>query len=104
LAGVSTLPKSLRELVESGPLVHLSTINADVSPQVTVIWAGVDGDELVSGHLRRAVKLRNIERDPRVVLSLEAPRVRDAVASPYAVVRARARIEASDEARRRGLR
>ena len=31
------LPPELRELIESGPMVHLSTINPDGSPQVTVI-------------------------------------------------------------------
>jgi hypothetical protein len=27
------LPSELRDLIESGPLAHLSTINADGSPQ-----------------------------------------------------------------------
>ena len=72
---MSALPSELRDLIESGPMAHLSTINADGSPQVTVIWVGLDGDDLVSGHMSRHVKLRNIERDPRVVLSFDAPRV-----------------------------
>ena len=48
---MSGLPGELRDLVESGPLAHLSTINADGSPQVSVIWVGLDGDDLVSGHM-----------------------------------------------------
>ena len=36
------LPNELRQLIESGPLAHLSTINPDGSPQVTVIWIGLD--------------------------------------------------------------
>ncbi len=94
----TTLPPALRDLVESGPLAHLSTINADGSPQVTVIWIGLDGDDLVSGHMRRHLKLRNIERDPRVVLSFAAPRDHGAVLNPYAVLRARATVQPSDEA------
>jgi hypothetical protein len=43
---------------------------------VTVIWIGQDGDDLVSGHMSWYVKLRNIERDPRLVLTFDAPRVR----------------------------
>ena len=35
------LPPELRQLIESGPMVHLSTINPDGSPQVTVIWVGL---------------------------------------------------------------
>ena len=79
-------------------MAHLSTINADGSPQVTVIWIGLDGDDLVSGHMSRHLKLRNIERDPRVVLSFAAPRERGVFLNPYAVVRARATVQPSDGA------
>ena len=65
--GMSSLSRELRDLIESGPMAHLSTINPDGSPQVTVIWIGLDGDQPVSAHMARHVKLRNIERDPRVV-------------------------------------
>jgi PPOX class probable F420-dependent enzyme len=95
---VSELPKELRELIESGPLTHLSTINPDGSPQVSVIWIGLDGDEIVSGHMGHYAKLRNIERDPRVVLSFDGPRDPGVVLNPYAVLRARATVEPSDEA------
>jgi PPOX class probable F420-dependent enzyme len=93
---MGTLPDQLRDLIESGPLAHLSTINEDGSPQVTVIWIGLDGDDIVSGHMSHHRKLRNIERDPRVVLSFLGPREHAAVLSPYAVLRARARVEPSD--------
>jgi PPOX class probable F420-dependent enzyme len=96
--GNSRLPSELRELVGSGPMAHLTTINPDGSPQVTVIWIGLDGDDVVSGHMSRHVKLRNIERDPRVVLSFDAPRVPGIFLNEYAVLRARATVEPSDEA------
>jgi PPOX class probable F420-dependent enzyme len=93
-----TLPPELRELIETGPLTHLSTINADGSPQVSVIWLGVDGDDLVTGHMsRKQLKLRNIDRDPRVVLSFVAPREPGVFLAHYAVIRARATIEAPSE-------
>jgi PPOX class probable F420-dependent enzyme len=95
---MSGLPTELRDLIESGPMTHLSTINPDGSPQVTVIWIGLDGDEPVSGHMGWWTKLRNIERDPRVVLSLDAPRDRDVFMNPYAVLRARATIEPTEQA------
>src|SRR5918999_2474971 len=96
--GVRSLPRELRDLLASGPMVHLSTVNADGSPQVSVIWIGMDGDVLVSGHLNWYAKLRNIERDPRVVLSFDAPREPGVFLNPYAVVRARATVERSDAA------
>src|SRR3982075_1445354 len=95
---MSGLPRQLRDLIQSGPMAHLSTINADGSPQVTVIWIGLNGDDLVSGHMSRHVKLRNIERDPRVVLSFDAPRVPGVFMNPYAVLRARATVQPSDDA------
>ena len=89
-----SLPPELRQLIESGPLTHLSTINADGSPQVSVIWLGLDGDDLVTSHMsRRYLKLRNIDRDPRVVLSFAAPREPGVFLAPNAVIRATAGIE-----------
>jgi PPOX class probable F420-dependent enzyme len=92
-----SLPPELRDLIESGPMAHLSTINADGSPQVSVIWVGLDGDDLVSGHMSRYAKLRNIERDPRVVLSFDAPRAPGVFMNPYAVLRAHATVEHRDD-------
>jgi PPOX class probable F420-dependent enzyme len=95
---MTTLPPELRDLIDSGPLAHLSTINADGSPQVTVVWIERDGDELLSGHMQFYAKLRNIERDPRVVLSFTAPRDTGAFLNPYAVLRAHASIEEGEHA------
>jgi predicted pyridoxine 5'-phosphate oxidase superfamily flavin-nucleotide-binding protein len=39
------LPQSARDLIESGSLAHLVTLNADGSPQVTCIWVGLGRDE-----------------------------------------------------------
>jgi PPOX class probable F420-dependent enzyme len=93
-----SLPRELRDLIASGPLAHLTTINADGSPQVSVIWIGLAGDEVVSGHMNRYLKLRNIERDPRVVLSFDALREPGVFLNPYAVLHARAAVESSDHA------
>jgi PPOX class probable F420-dependent enzyme len=95
---MSGLPRELRDLVASGPMAHLSTINADGSPQVTVIWVGLDGDDLVSGHMSWRAKLGNIERDPRVVLSFDAPRSPGVLLNEYAVLQAQAVVQPSEDA------
>lgn len=92
------MSRALRELVESGPLAHLSTIDPDGRPQVSVIWIGLDGRQLVSGHMALYRKLRNIERDPRVVLSFLGAAEPGAYMNPYATLRARASVSASDDA------
>jgi PPOX class probable F420-dependent enzyme len=97
-SGMNVVPDELRDLMTSGPMAHLTTINADGSPQVSVIWIGLDGDQPVSGHMTRGLKLRNIEHDPRVVLSFDAPREPGVFLNPYAVLHARATVEPSDRA------
>lgn len=87
------LPKSLRDLIETGPLAHLATVNANGSPQATVIWIDVDGDDIVSGHMSLYQKIRNIQREPRVVLSIAAPRVPGVLLAEHAILHATATVE-----------
>jgi PPOX class probable F420-dependent enzyme len=89
---MAPLPDRLRALIESGPLAHLVTLNADGSPQVTIVWIGLEDDEIVSAHLFEHRKVRNIRRDPTVALSLEAPGMNDIGMQNYAVLYGRARI------------
>jgi PPOX class probable F420-dependent enzyme len=87
------LPASARELIESGSLAHLVTLNPDGSPQVTCIWVGLDGDEIISAHLTDQQKLRNVRRDPRVALSIEGTEIQPPGLKQYLVVQGRARLE-----------
>jgi PPOX class probable F420-dependent enzyme len=89
---MSLLPESARTVIRSGALGHLATINRDGTPQVTCIWVGLDGDEIVSAHLFPQQKLRNIRRDPRVTLSIEAAPEPGVAMRHYLVVHGRARI------------
>lgn len=87
------LNAAARAVIESGALAHPVTINEDGSPQVTVVWVGLDGDELVSAHLDGPQKkLANMRRDPRVVMSFEAEGGNAVGMRNYLVVHGRARI------------
>lgn len=66
------LTSEIRDVIESGRLAHFTTVAADGRPHTTIVWVGLDGDEIVIGKLRRDQKVKNIERDPRVSLSIEA--------------------------------
>ena len=68
---MTMLPDPIRKALTAGHLAHLVTINPDGSPHVTIVWIGLEGDEIVSGHLPFHRKLRNVQRDPRVSLSIE---------------------------------
>ena len=86
------LDETTRAALDSGRLVHLATINPDGTPQVTCMYAGWDGDDIVAGHLADHVKLRNIRRDPRVTLSVESDVAFEGF-SPYLVIKGIARVE-----------
>jgi PPOX class probable F420-dependent enzyme len=86
------LTASARRLIESGSLAHLVTLNADGSPQVTCVWVGLDGDEIVSGHLGQWRKLQNVARDPRVAMSIEGYEIQPPGLKQYLVVHGRARV------------
>ena len=89
---MASLPESARAVLESAALAHLVTLNPDGSPQVTVVWVGLDGDEIVAAHLPDHRKLRNIRRDGRVALSLEAGTVGSAGLAEYLVIYGTARV------------
>lgn len=80
-------------MLESDRLAHLVTLNPDGSPQVSCVWVGLEGDEIVSGHLGTWQKVRNIERDPRVALSIEAKETNELGLQEYLVVHGGARIQ-----------
>ncbi|HEV7887209.1 MAG TPA: PPOX class F420-dependent oxidoreductase [Acidimicrobiales bacterium] len=86
------LPESVREVLASGALAHLSTTNPDGGPQVSIVWVGAEDDAVVFASLGARQKLRNIERDDRVALSLETGRANPMGLVEYLVVYGRARI------------
>jgi PPOX class probable F420-dependent enzyme len=86
---MASLPDSARTVLESAALAHLVTLNPDGSPQVTVVWVGLDGDEIVAAHLPEH---RNIRNDARVVLSLETQQHNQTGLTEYLVIYGTARV------------
>lgn len=90
---MDTIPPSLRELLATGPLAHVVTLDPDGTPHVTLAWAGFDGDEIVMATFYNLDqrKIQNMRRDPRVVLSFQAKEYSGQGLWPYAVVQGRVR-------------
>lgn len=65
------LNDTVRQALTAGHLAHLVTLNKDGSPQVSIVWVGLDGDEIVCAHFNLYQKLKNIQRDARVAISME---------------------------------
>jgi PPOX class probable F420-dependent enzyme len=80
------IPPSARELLTSDAIAHFTTIDEDGRPHVTCAWVGLDGDELLVGTLFDQRKLRNIRRDPRVVVSMQSGRTNEYGLAEYLVV------------------
>jgi len=87
------LPDSARKLIESGAHAHLVTLNPDGSPQVTVVWAGLEGDDILAAHLYEIKKVRNLRRDGRVAVTFESDTRSALGLKEYLVVYGQARIE-----------
>jgi hypothetical protein len=68
------------------------TLNLDGSPQVSIVWVGLDGDEIVAGHLLEHRKARNIRNDSRVALSIETSKRNAVGLNEYLVIYGTARI------------
>jgi PPOX class probable F420-dependent enzyme len=91
---VVAIPASVREFMGTGPLAHLVTLDPDGTPRVTLTWAGLYGDEVVFATFFHTdqPKIRNLRRDPRVTLSLQATEHTGEGLHPYLVIRGRARV------------
>jgi PPOX class probable F420-dependent enzyme len=82
-----------RALVDSSALAHLVTLEPDGRPQMSCVWVGMDGGDIVFASLGPRRKLDNIARDPRVSLSIEGTKSNAMGLREYLVVHGTARIE-----------
>jgi PPOX class probable F420-dependent enzyme len=86
------IPDAVRTVVDTAPFAHLTTLNADGGPQVTIVWVDVEGDEFVIGHMGERRKTRNVRQDSRVALSMLATTMSPIGLREYVVVYGRARV------------
>jgi PPOX class probable F420-dependent enzyme len=87
------IPDAARALLQSDALGHVVTLEADGRPQLSCVWVGLDGDDVVFASIGRRRKLDNLRRDPRVALSVEGTRITEIGLKEYLTVHGRARIE-----------
>src|SRR5215472_8247891 len=92
LCRMTAVTPALRDLFATGPLATVATVDPDGTPHVTLAWAGLDGEELIMATFFNLDqrKLRNMRRDPRVVVTVRAKEFSGQGLWPYAVVSGRA--------------
>jgi PPOX class probable F420-dependent enzyme len=83
---MSAIPAQYRDLFDKKAFAHLATVGADGRPQVTPVWVDYDGRHVRFNTARGRVKTRNLERNPRVALSVQDPD------NPYRYVQVRGRV------------
>jgi PPOX class probable F420-dependent enzyme len=67
---VAPLPDDARELLEASNFAHIATAGADGSADVVPVWVATEGDRVVFFTQTTSRKARNLERDPRVAISV----------------------------------
>ncbi len=65
------LPESVQRILKDKAYGHVITHGAGGTPQVTMVWMDVDGDEVLFNTAEGRVKPANLRRDPRVVVSVQ---------------------------------
>jgi PPOX class probable F420-dependent enzyme len=84
---MAAIPEGFKELLhKKKAFAHLATVNADGTPQVTPVWVDYDGTHVLFNTASGRVKDRNLQRHPRVALSIADPD------NPYRYLQIRGRI------------
>ena len=89
---MATIPQGFRDLLESKKaFAHIATVGADGAPQVTPVWIDFDGTNIRFNTARGRVKDKNLQRNPRVAISIQAPD------NPYRYLQIRGRVTGMTE-------
>ena len=67
------LPPELLALLKQPSTCYIATTMPDGSPQVTQVWCDTAGEHIVINTVEGHQKARNIERDPRVAVTVSDP-------------------------------
>ena len=65
------LPPSVKKLLEDKAYGHVVTFDAQGTPQFTMVWMDVEGDEVLFNTAENRKKPQNLRRDPRIVVSVQ---------------------------------
>ena len=83
---MAEIPQGYRDLFDKKTFAHVATIGADGAPQVTPVWIDYDGQHIRFNTARGRVKTQNLERSPKIALSIQDPE------NPYRYIQVRGRV------------
>ena len=67
------LPEGLLAVLRGKATCYIATTMPDGSPQLTQTWVDTDGSHVLINTVAGFQKVRNVERDPRVAVSVADP-------------------------------
>lgn len=85
-----TLDPDLHQLATAKNFAAMSTLMPDGQPQTQLMWVHADEDHLIINTEIGRQKFRNVERDPRVTVTVFD------VENPYRYIEARGRVVATE--------
>ncbi len=65
------LPESVKKVLADKAYGHVLTYNADGSPQLTMVWMDVDGDNPTFNTAEGRIKPKNVRNDSRIRISVQ---------------------------------
>ena len=87
----ATFPDNLKDLLERPIVVAFATTNPDGQPQVTPVWASLEGDQIWINSAVGRRKDRNIRANPKVSVMATDPE------NPYRWIEVRGEVVAFDD-------
>ena len=80
------IPGTHADLLDTIALAHVATVGPEGEPQVNPVWFDWDGEHLRFSQTTTRQKYRNVQRDPRIALSIVDPE------NPYRYLELRGRV------------
>jgi PPOX class probable F420-dependent enzyme len=85
------IPSGYEDLLETKALADIATIGPNGEPQVNPVWFDWDGTHVRFSQTKTRQKYHNLQRDPRIALSIVDP------ANPYRYLEIRGKVVAVEE-------
>lgn len=88
---ITVLTELAKQIIDDANFATLATLNADGSPQASIMWIARDGNDLLMSTCEGRLKLKNMRRDPRISMTVFD---KD---QPYAQIEVRGSVEIISE-------
>ncbi len=85
------IPEEYLDLLDTTALAHIATLGPNGEPQNNPVWFDFDGDRIKFSQTKTRQKYRNIQREPRIALSIVDPE------NPYKYLEIRGTVDQVEE-------